>query len=60
MEQSAVTGEFLIDAFDHRKLKFDKIIIECSPYLRCMMTAGQIAEKLEVSEIHINYKASNI
>jgi broad specificity phosphatase PhoE len=41
-------------------LKFDKIIIDSSPFLRTMMTAGQIAKALEVEEVVINYRASEL
>jgi phosphohistidine phosphatase SixA len=36
-------------------MKFDKIIIECSPFMRTMQTASSIAEALGVEEVEINY-----
>ncbi len=46
--------------FDKNHYKFDKVIVECSPFLRCIMTAGQIAKGLGVEEVTINYRASEI
>ena len=39
---------------------FDKVIIECSPFLRCMMTAGHVAEALGVKEVMINHRAAEM
>jgi len=41
-------------------MQFDRYIIECSPYISAMMTAGQIANILGVSDILINYLGSEI
>ena len=41
-------------------MKFDKVIIECSPFLRTMMTAGQIALELAVPIVTINYRATEL
>lgn len=60
MMQSMATGEYLRQYFEHNDYKFSKVIIECSPFLRCMMTAGQIAQRLKVKDITINYRASEI
>ena len=34
------------------------MIIECSPLIRCLQTASKIAEALGVTEIKINYMAT--
>ena len=60
MNQALATGEFLKWYFTEFCYDFDKIIIECSPFLRCMMSAGQIADALEVNDVEINYRASEI
>lgn len=39
---------------------FDQIVIETSPFMRCIQTACLIAEKLGVKEIKINYLSSEI
>ena len=41
-------------------MKFDKVIIDCSPFVRCMMTAAQIAKVLDVDEVMINYRATEL
>jgi broad specificity phosphatase PhoE len=38
-------------------MKFDKIIIESSPFVRCIQTAAKIADGLGVEEVRINYLA---
>lgn len=38
-------------------MKFDKIIIECSPFMRTMQSSAGIAKALGVKEIHLNYMA---
>lgn len=49
MQQARATGKFLKHYFEENGYKFDKIIIECSPFLKCMMTAGQIIKILQGS-----------
>lgn len=39
-------------------MNFDEIIIECSPFLRCIQTASKIAEKLKVKKVEINWQIS--
>lgn len=37
-------------------MKFDKIVMQSSPFLRCIQTASQIAQELQiVTEIEIDY-----
>ena len=36
-------------------MNFDKIIIESSPFLRCMQTASRIAEQLRVKKVEVNW-----
>lgn len=42
--QAIVTGRYLKDYF--KKLKPTKIIVKCSPYIGCIMTASNIASEL--------------
>ena len=44
VKEAIVTGNFLKEHFSDNSYHFDKVIIECSPFLRCMMTAAQIAK----------------
>ena len=60
MVQAAKAGENLKACFEKYKLKFDKIVIETSPFIRTMMTASQIARELGVSTITINFQASEV
>lgn len=39
-------------------MKFDKIIIETSPFIRCVQTAAWIAAGLNVDEVELNLAAS--
>ena len=38
------------------KLGYEKVIIEVSPFLRCMETAAAIAKELNIDEVSVNYK----
>ena len=60
IQQSKDTGNFLQKYFKLNNLNFDKIIIEFSPFIGCMMTAGQIARELGVKQTTINHKAHEI
>ena len=60
MDQAEDTGYCLNKYFKENKWQFDEIIIECSPFLKCMMTASHIAARLSVKEVKINFKASKI
>jgi broad specificity phosphatase PhoE len=40
IEMASETGKYIKRQFDEGDIKFEKVIIECSPFLRCMMTAG--------------------
>ena len=50
MQQAKSTGEFLKQYFHENGYNFDKVIIECSPFLRCMQTAAQIAVEVPGTE----------
>ena len=39
---------------------YARVIIETSPFLRCMETAAAIAKELNVEEITVNYKWGEI
>ena len=39
-------------------IKFDEVIVESSPFLRCLQTASRVAQVLDVPSIHINYRVS--
>ena len=58
--QAEATGDFLNDYFIEENYHFDKVIIECGPFLRSMMTAGQLASEIGVKEVTINYRASEV
>ena len=60
IRQSQATAEFLKWYFKENNYIFDKVIVECSPALTCMMTAGEIASALGCKEVIINYRASEI
>ena len=57
MEQARLTGQLLKQHFEKSGLKFDKVVIECSPFIRTMMTASQIAKVLDIKDITINWQA---
>ena len=59
-KQATLTGQFLSSYFQQNNMKFDKVIIETSPFIRTMQTAGQIAKAAKLSDITINYQASEI
>lgn len=41
--------------FEKLGVTFDKIVIETSPFMRCVQTANEIALALGVKEVEINY-----
>ena len=53
--QAAFTGKYLKEYFEKHNMKFDKIVIESSPFMRCVQTANQAALALGVDEVEINY-----
>lgn len=53
--QAAFTGKYLKEYFEKHNMKFDKIVIESSPFLRCIQTASEVAVALGVDEVSINY-----
>lgn len=59
--QARVTGDFL-DAYAQAndKLNFDKVIVECSPFLRTMMAGCQIVAAFRQRIAYVNYLASEI
>ena len=60
IEQAKKTGLFLKEYFASNNLSFSSITIECSPFVRCKMTAAQIALHLGVQKVRINYLASEL
>ena len=54
-EQAKLTGKYLREYFNEQGLKFDKVIIETSPFIRTMQTASQIAKELNVPSITLNW-----
>lgn len=58
MLEAERTGQFLNAYFDENNYTFDEVIIECSPFLGCMMTAAKIASCLWKTEVTINYLAA--
>lgn len=59
IKQAQQTGQFLQEYFKNHNFRFHKVIIECSPFLRCMMTAGHIASAFNIGEVEINYRAAD-
>lgn len=59
IEEAERTGEALKRYFKEQNDKWDKIIIECSPFLATMMSAGRIASSLGVKDIVISYRAAD-
>ena len=57
-QQSVESGDFIrqekerIEKLEGRK--FDRIIIDSSPFIRCLQTASRIALPLGVEEVEIN------
>ena len=60
LEQAKATGEFLITYLLGNGYEFDEVIVECSPSMRCMMTAGQIAACFGWDKVTINYRACEV
>lgn len=54
-QQAAFAGTYFREYFEKNQLQFDKIVIDCSPFMRCIQTANGIAEGLGVKEININH-----
>lgn len=57
LRQAEETGKFLALYFEKHRYKFDKIIIETSPYLSCIMTAARIAHALDEKDVFVHYRA---
>lgn len=57
-KQAAFTGQYLKNYFQQHNMKFDKIVIESSPFIRCIQTANETAVALGVDEVTINYVMS--
>ena len=59
--QAEETGKYLKKFFEENKYKFDKFIIESSPWLGCMMTAERIGLELaDMKKFGIQYRASEL
>ena len=58
IKQAQGTGKYLANYLKKNGLSFDKVMVESSPFVRTLMTAGQIAPYLGVSEIQVNYQLS--
>ena len=48
LQQASFAGKQFAKYFKNNDLNFDEIIIESSPFLRCVQTASRIAEQLNV------------
>ena len=57
--QARATGKFLEQYFKDNFQKFDKFIVETSPFLRCMMTSNHITKILGGFSVTINYRSSD-
>ena len=53
LEEAKLTGEFVRKYLDD--IKPDKVIIECSPFMRAMTTAAQLAKEIGIYNIGVNY-----
>ena len=56
IKQAQKTSIFLQKLLDENK--YDKIIIQASPFTRCIQTASTVAQNLGVKTVEINYLAS--
>mmetsp|Transcript_7302 Transcript_7302/g.6389 ORF Transcript_7302/g.6389 Transcript_7302/m.6389 type:complete len:105 (-) Transcript_7302:624-938(-) len=58
LKQASTTAKYIKDICNNGlcedKYQFTKIIIACSPFLRCIQTAAVIAEHIGVDEVQIN------
>ena len=54
-KQAYFAGQYLKEYFEMNNMKFDKIIIETSPFIRCVQSASNIASVLGVPEVEINF-----
>jgi len=53
-----VTGRYLKQYFEENKLSFDEIVVECSPFIRTIQTASEVARELGVKKLTVNYRFS--
>ena len=53
--QAQETAKFLVEFLIHNKI--DLVVIDSSPFLRCLQTAASIADTIGIKTIHINYLA---
>ena len=61
LEQAKATGIFLKNYFGENDFKFDKIVVHCSPFIRTMQSASQIALELGLEgDFEICYSASEV
>lgn len=61
IKEATATGKYLKRYFEREfYYDFDKIIIECSPFLSCMITAAHIAKALGCKEVLINFRATQV
>ena len=56
------TGEFLDDYFEDEDYKFDKVIIESSPFWRCILSCQELLLGLGKEDLMttVNYRASQV
>ena len=54
--QAHVCGKRLRNTLENKA--YDRIVIETSPFLRCLETAAAIAKELDISKIRVNYRYS--
>ena len=65
-KEARATGEFLKSYFKANNYQFDEVIVECSPFLSCIMTAGLIGNIIGLENrkkplpITLNYRSSDI
>ncbi|CDW83035.1 UNKNOWN [Stylonychia lemnae] len=58
MNQANQTGQYLRKTIEYERQEnrpFDQVIIESSPFLRCLQTASCIAQQIDIKEIKVNF-----
>ena len=56
-KQAKILAKYYTDYWKANNMTFDKVIIETSPFMRCIQSASALADGLNVPEIEINFMA---
>ena len=57
-ETAAFMKKYLLKKEQSMGKVFDEVILECSPFIRCIQTSSRIAKALGVKEVRFNYLCS--